>query len=101
MRYPGSSPSASIGGRQAAFFFARRTPLNLPPDVFTSRKRPVFALRFVQRPVFLFLNCVRFFTAPSRRLSPFTPTFAMGFLLGELLGTLACCDLIFRESTVA
>lgn len=51
-------------------YFSSRTPLNLPPLVFTSMNCPVVTSRLVYNPVFGLRTCERSLTAPIRRLSP-------------------------------
>jgi hypothetical protein len=50
--------------------FSRRTPLNFLAVFLTAMNCPPFLLRLVEVFVSGFFNCVRFFTAPLRALSP-------------------------------
>src|SRR6478735_7816789 len=56
--------------RKSAHHFSRRTPLNFFGDFLTAMNCPPSLLRLVEVFVSEFLNCVRFFTAPVRALSP-------------------------------
>jgi hypothetical protein len=51
-------------------YFSRRTPLNFLALFLTAMNWPPFLLRLVDVLVSGFFNCVRFFTAPLRALSP-------------------------------
>ncbi len=57
-------------------YYSLLTPLNLPPEVFTSINFPS-GPRFTNKPVFGFLTWVRSRTAPIRCPSPTFPFFAI------------------------
>src|SRR5436190_409430 len=86
----------------AALFFSRRTPLNFFLPFFTSMNLPDVLSRFVQAvlPINLPLSCVRFFTAPMRRLSPTGSLLAIFHFLLGMTGALFEGHLKVRYPTV-
>lgn len=88
-------------------YFSRRTPLNFFALFLTVMNWPPFLLRFVEVFVSGFFNCVRFFTAPLRALSPlglFTDRIDMfheGNGAGSGAGPLFEDDMTFGEGRLA
>lgn len=77
------SSTPDSNGREI-YFFSLRTPLNGPPSILLSMKRPVSVSLLTQRPVLGFWTWLRCLTAPLRWPSP------AGGLVAISFGLYAC-----------
>lgn len=86
------SSTPDSNGREI-YFFSLRTPLNGPPSILLSMKRPVSVSLLTQRPVLGFWTWLRCLTAPLRWPSPAGGFVAIifGLYACSLSGTVKAC----------